>query len=653
MPEQEEFKRPDISKMHYTCWEIAKDTYAMNYGGNLSMYLLVGKKKALLIDTCYGFGDIPGMVRRYTDLPVEVVNTHNHGDHTGGNAFFKAVHLYNPPFMIHSIPGSRPLSEMPFPNYRKIAISDGHVFDLGSRSVEVIAVPAHNQSSIALLDRQTGFLFTGDEIEAGQVLIFESGQEPIVKHLENMKKLWSRRSEISALVPAHNGAPVNPELIHDFIQLDESILSGTQQIADDPVFTRMVSGIAGGDTEGVRAVYGKASLVYLQQKAYDPSFLDHDHRQYIKDCLDRDLMSVDQESGFYPDKPVSTGDLVAVINQLARLFDGNELDLPTGQVADNRMKRKDAYILIAISLKLVNALGKGQSAMSPGEKNLEQNCLSALMQYETPLYFLDHDQWMTRSDLAAIASILARKKRLIDLFTEGVVESNGDQIPYRLYTPSNLEPGKKYPLVLFLHGGGEQGFDNQVQLLAYQGGTVWVEQHIEHQEPACFVLAPQAVPSSIHQGWDQERCRAIMNLIDQLAEQQPVDTSRLYCTGMSMGGLGTWTMNLTFPERFATMVSICGTVGTHPDMPLEMSEDIIGKLKDKPIWMFHAEDDHVADVNVSRNTYDILIKGGASNAKYTEYPASEGWDHFSWLPTYENKEMRQWVFEQSLERKSK
>ena len=648
MAEQTSFKMPDFSAMHYTVWEMAQDTYAMNFGG-VAMYLIVGKDRALLIDTCYGFGDIPGMIRKITPLPVVVVNTHSHGDHTGGNAFFPAVHLYRPPFSMHSIPGSRPLTDMPYRNYRKLAIEDGHVFDLGGRQVSVIAIPAHNESSIALLDSLTGFLFTGDELEAGQVLMFEPGLDGIARHLANMQKLQACRAEISALVPAHNGAPVNPALIDDFIQLDQAILGGTAHHVDDPIYTKMVAGISGGGGTALRAEFGKASLVYLLPKKYESSFIGHAYQTQIQDCLDQGLIHLD-EKGFYPDKPVTRSELVKTINRLVPVLGGSQQKLPAGQAASSPIRRKDAYVLIALSLQLLNALGRSQASGPPGSRyqaaDLHQSCQAALIQYEIPLYFLDHEQQLTRADIACIASYLVRKHRLLSLFSEGHLGDGSDELPYRLFTPPVLDPGRRYPLILFLHGGGEHGDDNQIQLLANEGGTVWAEKQLTAGEPACFVLAPQAFPRPGRMGWDEDHCRQILQLIDQLSVQLPIDQTRMCCTGMSMGGLGTWTMNLLDPSRFACMVSVCGTVGTHPDIADEKAGELAARLKDKAIWMFHAEDDRTADVNVSRRTYQVMTSQGATNTHYTEYPADAGWDHSSWVPTYADPKLRQWVFQQ-------
>ena len=617
---------PDPSNLKYTIWEMQKDTYAFNFGGSVSMYLLVGTEKALLIDTAYGYGDIPGMIRKITDRPVVVVNTHNHGDHTGGNAFFPAVHLFRPPFMMMPLPGSRPASEFPYPRYRKIAIDDGHVFDLGDgREVEVITIPAHNESSIALLDRRQRLLFTGDELEAGQVLLFEDAAAQVPAHLTNMQKLWGRRAEFDSLCPAHNGAPVNPDLIMDFIRLDESIIAGTPNLVDDPFFPKMLAMMKGDQLQGLRAEYGKAAIVYAVPKMYESGYAGHPQTKHIEQAIKHDGLSLAADGGFYPDKPITAAELAAVINHLVPLYDGKMVQPPSGSAASDLVTRRDAYVLIAMAMGLEGVLG--WPSFMPGglgaRNDLHKNAEAALQRYNAALYGQDPNAWLTRADAAFIASQLAYKAEMLKLFSEGRYASGEFVMSYRFFQPARLEPGKKYPLILFLHGGGEGGTDNKFHLTASDGASVWADRQLQGCEPECFVLAPQAFPMPGRMGWNDDQCRMVMALIDQLAGEYPIDTARLCCTGLSMGGRGTWTINRLFPDRFACMVGICGTYDFDLAAVEEHAAEVVGKLKKKPIWIFHAEDDAVVDVNLSRKVYELFRQAG-SGIRYTEYPSSAG-----------------------------
>ena len=234
---------------------------------------------------------------------------------------------------------------------------------------------------------------------------------------------------------------------------------------------------------------------------------------------------------------------------------------------------------------------------------------------------------------------------MLKLFSEGRYASGEFAMSYRFFQPARLEPGKKYPLILFLHGGGEGGYDNKFHLTASDGASVWADRQLRGGESACFVLAPQAFPMPGRMGWNDDQCRMVMALIDQLAGEFPIDTAKLCCTGLSMGGRGTWAINRLFPDRFACMVGICGTYDFDLAAVEEHAAEVVGKLKEKPIWIFHAEDDVVVDVNLSRKVYELFRKAG-SGIRYTEYPASAGYNHGSWVPAYETAEMRRWVFEQ-------
>jgi predicted peptidase len=229
----------------------------------------------------------------------------------------------------------------------------------------------------------------------------------------------------------------------------------------------------------------------------------------------------------------------------------------------------------------------------------------------------------------------------------------GATMPYRLFVPEMVEEGKTYPLVLFLHGGGERGDDNEKQITANQGPTIWAKPEEQEQRP-CFVLAPQA--RNVHDGGfgitrnaenkislarvfevspDSEMA---MKVLKQVMSEYPVDASRVYTTGLSQGGYGTWDLNLKYPDVFAAMVPICG--GGDPALAANIVE--------KPIWAFHAAADFVIPVSHSRNIIQALRNLGG-NPHYTEYPVDAYiWPiaHFAWVPAYQSVKMREWLFNQ-------
>ena len=244
---------------------------------------------------------------------------------------------------------------------------------------------------------------------------------------------------------------------------------------------------------------------------------------------------------------------------------------------------------------------------------------------------------------------IVREERhwVIDEFQQFVFEKDGVKIPYRLFIPSELEPGKKYPLVVFLHGGGERGTDNYVQLATYRGAVVWAEPRVQVRFP-CFVLAPQCPPES---GWTKRifdgnffeptrELLAVVGIIESLLKDYSIDEERIYITGLSMGGAGTFALVAEYPDFFAAAVPICG-VGD----PAKVES-----MKKVPMWVFHAEDDGVVPVSFSREIVKRLVRSGGY-VRYTEYEKGYmeklGFDpHASWIPAYEREDLIEWLFQQ-------
>lgn len=246
-------------------------------------------------------------------------------------------------------------------------------------------------------------------------------------------------------------------------------------------------------------------------------------------------------------------------------------------------------------------------------------------------------------------------KPVADKFIKFIYEDKetGTSMPYRLYVPEGYDGKQTYPLVLFLHGGGERGSDNEAQLLANQGATVWAKPEEQAKRP-CFVLAPQA-----HSTWDggfgltrnsqntidlsnvfepTKDLKLAYKVLNEVLSKYKVDKSRIYSTGVSQGGFGTWNINIMHPDLFAAMVPICG--GADPKLA--------GKLINKPIWAFHAESDPIIPVSYTRNMSEAL-KNKGSSLKYTEYNKFtyiKPIEHFSWVLAYQNEEMREWLFKQ-------
>lgn len=248
----------------YRYWEMFTDTYAIQYGEGLYCFLLEGKKRALLIDTGYGRGDFPNIIERLTSKPIDVVNTHGHWDHTGGNAWFKKVHMH-----AESVNGAKRAfsrldpawwENMPYPDYEIAVIDDGYVFDLGERKVECIHTPAHHKGSLTFLDHGQRLLFPGDEFDAGQAALPDISA--VAAFLENMKKLKARESEYDFIIPQHNGGPITKRYIDYFIQNAQDIIDGKPHPA--PLNDAPGAGYA-KDSGRVRSRLWHASIVYVDK----------------------------------------------------------------------------------------------------------------------------------------------------------------------------------------------------------------------------------------------------------------------------------------------------------------------------------------------------------------------------------------------------
>ncbi|NQU88319.1 MAG: dienelactone hydrolase family protein [Mariniphaga sp.] len=222
--------------------------------------------------------------------------------------------------------------------------------------------------------------------------------------------------------------------------------------------------------------------------------------------------------------------------------------------------------------------------------------------------------------------------------------SKGDTISYRLFVPLGYDADKKYPLVLFHHGGGGSGNDNKRQI---EGPCPkeWAGPERQKNNP-CFIVAPQIPGNRSRERENQpdrteimrEHIRTIHEILDHLEAKFSIDKSREYVTGLSMGGECTWISIIERPVRFAAAVPICAG-----DKFIGMSASERGKkFAQFPLWIFHGDEDNVISVDVSREVVKELKKAGG-NPIYTEYPET---NHNSWSKAYRESEMIEWLFDQ-------
>lgn len=226
--------------------------------------------------------------------------------------------------------------------------------------------------------------------------------------------------------------------------------------------------------------------------------------------------------------------------------------------------------------------------------------------------------------------------------------ADGETLPYRLFVPEKTAEGNRLPLILFLHGAGERGDDNEAQLKHY-GVLRFISDDVLAKEP-CILVAPQCPkddkwvpayfglkrplepPKEETPGGPSRAMRLVMEMLDALEEEFPVDPDRRYVTGLSMGGFGTFDLCVRRPGDFAAAVPICG--GAKPENA--------PKIAHIPFWIFHGAADPVVPVELSRDIVEALKKAGAS-PKYTEYP---GVGHDSWTQAYQEPELVEWLLSQ-------
>lgn len=196
------------------------------------------------------------------------------------------------------------------------------------------------------------------------------------------------------------------------------------------------------------------------------------------------------------------------------------------------------------------------------------------------------------------------------------------RLRYLLYLPRNYRSdGKEWPLLLFLHGAGETGDD--LDRVKRHGPPRLID---KGKQFPFIVVSPQTP----HRGWN---VAALTLLSDEVQAKYRVDPDRVYLTGLSMGGFGTWALAAAHPERFATLVPVCG--GGNPADA--------ARLKDLPIWVFHGAKDPTVPPQRSEEMVRALEKAGAKRLRFTLYPDAA---HDSWTRTYDDPRLYEWLLEQ-------
>jgi predicted peptidase len=201
---------------------------------------------------------------------------------------------------------------------------------------------------------------------------------------------------------------------------------------------------------------------------------------------------------------------------------------------------------------------------------------------------------------------------------------------YLLFLPQGYDSSsdQRWPLILFLHGAGERG--TNLWLVAKHGPP---KIDTAQTNFPFIVVSPQCPEGKI---WSND---LLLALLDDVEKKYAVDPHRIYLTGLSMGGFGTWSLGLSHPEKFAAIAPMCG--GGELITPLLADK---AKLTTLPVWAFHGAKDPVVPVEESERMVALLKKHGVTEVKFTVYPEAQ---HDCWTETYANPELFEWFLKHS------
>lgn len=236
------------------------------------------------------------------------------------------------------------------------------------------------------------------------------------------------------------------------------------------------------------------------------------------------------------------------------------------------------------------------------------------------------------------------------LFEKFQFIQNGDTLPYRILLPENYDTAKSYPLVLFLHGRGESGSDNEKQL--NNGSALFLRDSIRKKYPA-IVVFPQCAANSywsnvqtiadargkrdfyfVPDGEASLSMKLLLSLTSNLQTRYKIKKDQMYVMGLSMGGMGTFEIVRRKPGFFAAAIPICG--GADPSTAIA--------IKKTKWWIFHGGKDDIVLPQFSDKMQAALKKTGAT-VKYTVYPEA---NHNSWNPAFHEPDLLSWLFAQRL-----
>jgi predicted peptidase len=252
-----------------------------------------------------------------------------------------------------------------------------------------------------------------------------------------------------------------------------------------------------------------------------------------------------------------------------------------------------------------------------------------------------------------LCSATASAKQRESGFLNRVLADADGQRRFQVFVPSDYSADRRWPVILFLHGGGEQGNDGMLQTEVGLGSAI-------RRQPGnwpAIVVFPQVRPG---RRWNAQDAAWAMKALEHTQREFATDPARVYLVGMSRGGAGAYYLAYRHPGIFAAALVVCGRVtpaATLDGQPAPDTDPVVQndgdrfaalatRMKSLPVWVFHGDADPVVPVGESRQLVAALRNLGAP-VTYTELP---GIGHNSWDPAFRNPEVPQWLLGQKLQR---
>jgi glyoxylase-like metal-dependent hydrolase (beta-lactamase superfamily II) len=257
-PEYKTLERIPISDPWFEVYKVVPGVFAIyepHQAEETIGYLIVGEKRALLFDTGMGISDIKNVTDELTKLPIVVLNSHTHDDHVGGNWEFSTIYGMDTDFTRENARGSRADAQTEItpdqicgalpkgfdakayatrPWKITAYTRDGDRFDLGSRTVEVIATPGHTPDAISLIDRANGLLFTGDTYYPAPIWLFRP-ETDLDAYAASIRRLAALASQVKVVIGAHNIPVASPTVLPRLVVAFDAVRAGKiKPLPDSP-----------------------------------------------------------------------------------------------------------------------------------------------------------------------------------------------------------------------------------------------------------------------------------------------------------------------------------------------------------------------------------------------------------------------------------